>query len=76
MSLSKKEMAFIEKNIVLSEVDGEIVIELIRTDVQTVESNVGWVGKQVFRAESAVWVDGHVGWAASVGRVGDRENES
>ena len=63
MSLSDKELAFIEKNIVLEEVDGEIVIELIKVDVQTVVGHVG-------RAGTADWVVGHAGEAGSVGRAG------
>ena len=79
MSLSDKELAFIEKNIVLEEVNGEIVIEVIRTDVGRVDGKVSWVYGHVGRAVSVDRigrVDGRVGGrvdrAGGVGRVLDR----
>ena len=83
MSLTKEELAFVEENIVLEKVNGKIVINVIKADVQTVEGSVsrvhGHVGKvgsagrvtgRVSRAGSVGWVDGHVGKAASVSWVG------
>ena len=65
MSLSNKEiLAFVKKNIDLKKVDGKIAISLIKTDINRVN---GYVGKV---AEGVGLVLGHVGRAASVGRVG------
>ena len=81
MSLSDKELAFIEKNIVLEEVDGKIVIGVIKTDVGRVRGHVDkadsvdWVHGHVFRASSVGLVEERVDWAASVGSVGG-EGES
>ena len=78
MSLSDKELAFIEKNIVLEEVGGEIVIDIIKTDVGRVDGHVGraksagLVQGHVGRAKSVDFVDGHVSRAGSVDRVLDR----
>ena len=71
----KEILAFVGENIVLSKVDGEMAIKLIRVDVQTVEGHihkaesVDWVEKHVGRAVSVGWVEKHVGWAGSAHRV-------
>ena len=60
----EQEMLFLRENILLSKVNGKIVIRVIKTDV-------GMVAGRVDSAESVGWVKGHVGrvWG-SVGRVG------
>ena len=77
MRLTKEEiLAFVEENIMLKKVDGEIGISLIRVDVETVVGHVGrassarCVHRHVDKAGSVGLVDGHVDWAASVGDVG------
>lgn len=68
----KEILAFVGENIVLSKVDGEMAIKLIRVDVQTVEGHVhragsvDWVENHVGRAESVGWVEKNVGWADNV----------
>ena len=89
MSLTKEEiLAFVEENILLSKVNGKIVIRVIKTDVGMVAGSVSWVYGHVGRAGSVGLADRHVGkstsvdwvgsveWAASVGDVGNEENES
>ena len=89
MSLSNKEiLAFVKKNIDLKKVDGKIVIELIRTDVDRVSGrvnragsvgsakSVGRVNGRVDSAKSAGEVEGHVGKAGSVGSVVYEESAS
>ena len=67
MSLTKEEiLAFVEENVVLEKVNGKIVINVIKADVQTVEGSVSWVDGHVDRAASVRWVHGHVDRASSV----------
>ena len=66
MSLTKEEiLAFVEENVVLEKVNGKIVINVIRTDVEIVDGYVD-------RAASAGRVHGHVGKVGSAGRVTGR----
>ena len=74
----EQEMLFLRENVVLEKVNGKIVINVIKTDVDRVRGHVGraesvsLVEGHVGWAESARWVDGHVDRAGSVGE----ENES
>ena len=66
----EQEMLFLRENVVLEKVNGKIVINVIKADVQTVEGSVSWV------EGSVSWVDGHVDRAGSASRVEGRVDKA